>query len=109
MSFFTQYQGSRLYTGSTAAGEAGWLAYLLPEGTSLPSGIDLEPALTQHPGSFLFSAKVPDLATAPALEAFVAAIDLVIARSPATRGFLWLMDPAAPTASGTPLMGIDSR
>lgn len=108
MSFFTQYQGSRLYTASSAPGEAGWLAYLLP--TALPpgQGIELDPALTQLAGSFLFCAAVPDLAATQALDAFIDAVDKVIARSPADRGFLWLIDANAPTPSNTPLMGIAS-
>ncbi|MCU9952105.1 MULTISPECIES: hypothetical protein [Burkholderia] len=108
MSFFTQYQGSRLYTASSAPGEAGWLAYLLPTALSPGQGIELDPALTQHAGSFLFCAAVPDLATTQALDAFIDAVDKVIARSPADRGFLWLIDANAPTPSNTPLMGIAS-
>jgi hypothetical protein len=106
MSFFTQYQGSRLYTASSAPGDAGWLAYLLP--TALPSGegIELEPSLTQLSGSFLFSAAAPDLGTTQALDRFIDAVGKVIAQSPAERAFLWLIDANAPTQLNTPLMGI---
>ncbi|WDD90628.1 hypothetical protein Bsp3421_000492 (plasmid) [Burkholderia sp. FERM BP-3421] len=108
MSFFTQYQESRLYIAAKASTETGWLAYLLPAALPAVPGIDLEPALTQRPGSFLFSASPPDLAAA-ALDAFIGAVDTIIARSPADRGFLWLTQPDAPTPAGTALMGISDN
>ncbi|WP_232451640.1 hypothetical protein [Burkholderia ubonensis] len=109
MSFFTQYQGTRLYTAAPVPAEAGWLAYLLPTALPLGQGIELEPALTQLPGSFLFSAAAPDLATTQVLDAFIDAVDKIIAWSPADRGFLWLIEADAPTPSNTPLMGIASN
>ncbi|MDY7815323.1 hypothetical protein U0F71_06255 [Burkholderia pseudomallei] len=106
MSFFTQFEGSRLYIGLVASGDAGWLAYLLPRPSPSTEEIDLDLALKQLPGSFLFSFTAPLLSTTPLLDAFIGAVDQVIARSPADRGFLWLMDPTAPTISSVPLMGI---
>ncbi|WP_161935707.1 hypothetical protein, partial [Burkholderia pseudomallei] len=68
MSFFTQFEGSRLYIGPVASGDAGWLAYLLPRSSPSTEEIDLDLALKQLPGSFLFSFTAPLLSTTPLLD-----------------------------------------
>ncbi|MFL5540206.1 MAG: hypothetical protein ACJ8J0_14545, partial [Longimicrobiaceae bacterium] len=107
MSFFEQVGGSTLYAAATGGADAGWLGYLLPPGATPPGpGIELDAALAQLGGSFVFSATAPDLGTAAALDAFIAAVNHVVAVSPASRAFLWLLDPGSITPATAPLMGL---
>ncbi|MCP3140383.1 hypothetical protein [Pyxidicoccus xibeiensis] len=109
MSFFERFQDSRLYVASTSASDAGWLAYVLPIGAPpQKDGLELEAALSEQSGSFLFSATAPDLLPPGALTTFLQAVDAVLAASPASRGFMWLADLSGITPATTPLMGLDS-
>src|SRR5205085_6432743 len=83
MSFFEQYQGSRLYLASFGGADAGWLAYQFPQGFSLPGdGVDLADALGKYPGSFVFSATAPDFSASGALDRFIGAVDAVVQATP---------------------------
>jgi hypothetical protein len=107
MSFFLQYQGSRLYLPATS-GDPGWLGYLLPASvTQPPASLELQAALTGQPGSFLFSALVPEFGKDGSLAAFVKAVDALLNAQVTARGLLWIADPSDPGADAPPFLGMD--
>lgn len=106
MCFFAQIDQSSLYAAAGGPGD-GWLGYLLPTGITAEPCIELQPALTDPAlgGSFVFAAPAPDLSTPQKLQAFITAVQGVLASA---RGMVWLTDPGAITQATAPYLGIDA-
>jgi len=105
VAFFTQSDGSRLYTAQTHAGDGGWLAYLLPAGTASPGpGIELSDAFSGT-GSFVFATTAPAQPTG-----LIAALDAAVGGK-GGRALLWVSAPdaAATTVLAAGLTGSPPR
>lgn len=109
MGFFKQHLYKRLYLAAQDAQNPGFLAFITaPNIPDPPEQIDLDPALHDEAlgGSFVFSAAAPNIASAADAERFVGKIDAVLQKSPASRAFLWLMDPLNIAPETAPLLGL---
>ena len=98
MAFFNRSQGNKLlFIGQQPAGDLGWCAYVLPQGSTYDQpGIELRQSFDELPGSYVFSFQDVDVAGENATR-FVAAVWQYLngAISP-NRGILWLLDYPEP-------------
>lgn len=97
MAYFQSTGFPSLLLGPKTVADIGYVAYLLPQGVPVPpSGIDLDAALSDQKlgGSFLFSPLPLDFdGDAAQQETFAGLIWGFLARSPTSRGILWIADP----------------
>ena|SRR5579885_1376746 len=105
MSFFVQDQASSPLYVATAPG-AGWLGYVVLDSPTSPT-LELSDALAQTTGAFVFSARVPDLSPPAARSTFIAAVQSIVSAQQVQHGFLWIPDPANPTAAAPVYLAIN--
>jgi len=111
MAFFTRSSnGFPSYYLADNAGAIGAAAFLLGEhAKSTEDTLTIEQALTTASlgGIFLFSPKSLEIGDAAAQEIFAGRIWSLVARAPASRGFLWISDPSSLTDQDqVPFLGL---
>ena len=110
MGYFQQSRFvEQLYLSEQSPDDRGFLALVLPERVvGPPKQIELDEALKNIRlcGSFVLSAKMPQIGSEQEAKGFVQDIYNVIQMRNFARGILWLTDPSNITLETVPLMGL---
>ena len=114
MATFNRIEETALYVAAAGAGDHGWAAYLLPQGSTFDAAtVDYAAALEKVGGHFLFAAKAPDFQKLARVDFIVGIYGRIAERvMPGVQTLIWLV--AAESDSGTyayadlPLLGFQN-